>query len=83
MTEDTKRALEAIKPLAAVLGIDVMAHENKLYCNDQKIGIACNSTWATCMEFIGYAFLNVFCKERCIRATKDIREGIKRYWYQD
>lgn len=83
MTEDTKKALEAIKPLAAVLKIDVMSEGEKLYCNGQRIGIACNSTWATCMEFIGYAFLKVYCKDKCITASKQIKERITRYWYQD
>lgn len=82
MTEDTKKALEAIKPVAKILCIDVMAEGEKLYCNGQKIGIACNSTLATVLEFIGYAFITVYCKNRFCKVTKNIRSAVERYWYK-
>lgn len=60
MTEDTKRAIEAIEPIAKELNIKVSADESFLYCNGQAIGIGCNSTYATIKEFIGYVFATVY-----------------------
>lgn len=60
MTEDTKRALEVITPMAKELNIKVSADRNFLYCNGQAIGIGCNSTYATIKEFIGYVFATVY-----------------------
>lgn len=56
MTEDTKRAIEAIEPIAKELHIKVTADDSFLYCNGQAIGIGCNSAYATVTEFIEYAF---------------------------
>ena len=60
MTEDTKRALEAIAPMAKELHIQVDADKSFLYCNEQAIGIGCNSAYATIKEFIGYVFATVY-----------------------
>ena len=60
MTEDTKRALEIIKPLADELNISVDADRSLLYMNGQAIGIGCNSTLATVMEALGYIFLEKY-----------------------
>jgi len=60
MTEDTKRALEAIAPMAKELNIKVTADDSFLYCNGQAIGIGCNSAYATIKEFIGYVFATVY-----------------------
>lgn len=82
MTADTERALAAIKPLADELNYNVRADENMLYVNGIGIGIACNSTYATIMEFIGYIFLVEFCNEfRLVRLSDSQREAIKRYWF--
>lgn len=54
MTEDTRKAMAMIKPIARELGIKVQADEQFLYCNCQAIGIAGNSTYATLTEFIAY-----------------------------
>ena len=70
MTNDTKRALELIEPMAKELNIEVKADDKLLYCNGQAIGIACNSTYATINEFLGYAFLRM-----CQREYR-FREGI-------
>lgn len=64
MTEDTKQALEIIAPMAKELNIKVLADRNFLYCNGQAIGIGCNSTYATIMEFIGYVFATVYKHDR-------------------
>lgn len=60
MTEDTKRAMEIIVPMAKELSIDVKADDSFLYCNGQAIGIGCNSIYATIKEFIGYVFATVY-----------------------
>jgi len=81
MTEDTKRALEVIKPLCEFLGISIGADEGLLYMNGQAIGIGCNSTYATVMEALGYIFLVKYPDFRygaCI--VGELREDIKRYW---
>lgn len=82
MTEDTKRALEIIKPLADELHINLEANENVLYMNKQGIGIACNSTYATLMEMVGYIFLKVYVQEfrGYYDDLGDVPEFVKRYW---
>ena len=87
MTEDTKRALEAIAPMAKELNIDVSSEKNLLFCNGQAIGIACNSTYATIMEFIGYVFLKVYAEDRIKnhgeKVPLRITDRIKDYWLTD
>lgn len=83
MTDDTKRALEAIEPMAKALNIKVLADDRFLYLNGQAIGIGCNSTWATVNEFIGYAFLKVWMKDKYMycEMSDELRDRIKRYWF--
>ena len=85
MTNDTKRALEIIGPLAQELNINVSADENFLYCNGQAIGIGCNSTFATLMEFIGFLLITVYAKDmlqtRGVKLTGECADVVKRYWY--
>lgn len=81
MTDDTKRALEAIEPVAKELNIRVEADDSFLYCNGQAIGIGCNSTWATVMEFIGYAFYKVWARDKGQEISGELLERIRRYWY--
>lgn len=84
MTNDTKRALEAIKPIAEIFGIEVSADDKYMYCNGKAIGIACNSDYATCLEFVGYAFLKVYMKNRSfVSVPLKIRDLITRYWVSD
>lgn len=81
MAEDTKRAIEIMKPICGLLGIDLSADGGMLYIGDQAIGIACNSTYATCMEVIGYLFLEEWPKFR-YESVRDasLELSIKRYW---
>ena len=81
MSEDTKRALDLIRPIAKELHIEISADRNFLYLNDMAIGISCNSTYATLMEFIGYVFVRYFAKDRGVRFTPAVREKITRYWF--
>ena len=82
MTPDTKRAINAIKPLCDALRIEIEADNKRLYMDGQAIGISSNSTWATLMEAIGYIFLE--CYEREFRKgtidQRRIKDNIKRYW---
>lgn len=84
MTNDTKRALELIEPMAKELNIEVKADDKLLYCNGQAIGISCNSTYATINEFLGYAFLRMCQREyrfkEGIEEAGELRSAIKRYW---
>ena len=81
MTKDTERALEAIGPMAEALGVKVEADEKFLYCNGQAIGIGCNSTWATIMEFVGYVTLKVYAHDRQIKPDKAFSQRVTRYWF--
>lgn len=81
MTEDTKRALEAIRPIAEILNIKVDAYKNTLIMGDDAIGIACNSTYATVMEALGYMFLKEYPRFRyAALIPMELEEDIKRYW---
>ena len=82
MTEDTKKAVEIISPLAKELGIKVEATDNILWMNDQAIGISWNSTWATLMEMIGYIFWMEYVTEfRDVYLSNNTCEDIMRYWF--
>lgn len=83
MTEDTKRALAAIEPMANAVGVRVSADEHFLYCNGQAIGIECNSAYATINEFIGYAFLKVWAKDNCFKMPQTVTDRVRRYWFTD
>lgn len=82
MTNDTYRAQCIIQPIADELGIQVRADENYLYLNGQAIGIACNSTYATIMEFIGYLIF-LWAEAKCEAVPGAMTRRIKRYWYTD
>ena len=87
MTNDTKRAIEIIEPMAKELNIEVSADDRLLYCNGQAIGISCNSTYATINEFLGYAFLRMCNREyrfrESIEEAQALQEDIRRYWVSD
>ena len=81
MTEDTKRAIEIIKPIADELNIPVDADKSLLYIRDQVIGIGCNSTYATVMEALGYIFLTEYPRFRYGTVVDGpLAENIRRYW---
>ena len=81
MTDDTRRALDIIKPIADFFHIEVTADNNFLIINGQPIGITCNSTRATLFEFIGY-MIDVYCDEKGV-TYKDLQDRIHRCWYND
>ena len=80
-TEDTKQAIEILRPICNLLGITLFADAGLLYIGEDAIGIGCNSTYATVMEAVGYIFLKEFPKFRYgVVLDKDLTEDIKRYW---
>ena len=81
MTPDTGRALANIRPLALDLGIEVTADDNFLYCNGQPIGIGCNSTYATEVEFIGYLMIWLQENEYRFKKSSEWKKSIQRYWF--
>lgn len=82
MTPDTQRAIEIIKPLADELNIEVEADKRCLYLNGQAIGIGCNSTYATIMEFIGYLIF-VWAKDKRVSLPYEFSQRVRRYWVND
>ena len=81
MTNDTKRALDIIKPMAKELGICVNADEKFLYIDGQAIGISMNSTYATLMEFIGYMIIEYDREHRNLDLGCYQLNKIRRYWH--
>ena len=84
MTTDTERALDMIRPIARELNIDITADNHCLYVDDPyigeaAIGIGCNSTYATLMEFIGLLVLR-HANDRGWEPTAAQVKRIKRYW---
>lgn len=83
MTEDTKKALEIIKPIADELNIKVSADDDILYIDNIGVAIGCNSTYATLMEFIGYLTLKYNSKFRFIYLSQEQIDSIKTYYYSE
>ena len=80
MTDDTKRALEAIAPIARELHIDVEADDKFLYCDGQAIGISSNSTSATILEFVAYVMVQRYAKDFNTSIPDSFKKRLKRYW---
>ena len=81
MTNDTRKALEMIRPIAELLNIDVSADDRILYLDGMGIGIQANSTYATMMEFIGWLFLVKYDPDfRRVKLTEEQQETIGLYW---
>ena len=82
MTKDTERALEIIKPIAEMVGVEVKADDNLLYINnDGGIGIAFNSTKATVLEFIGWLIIYYDSHFRDLELSDKQLDRIKMFWY--
>ena len=79
VTEDTKKAIEILNPIAKELNISIEADDNCLFMDDTAIGIACNSTYATLMEAIGWIFMTQYPKFRKIEIPRDMEKNITRY----
>ena len=82
MTKDTERALEIIKPIAEMVGVEVKADDNLLYINnDGGIGIIGNSTRATVLEFIGWLIIYYDSYFRDLDLSDKQLDTIRQYWY--
>ena len=82
MTKDTERALEIIKPIAEMVGVEVEADDNLLYINnDGGIGITCNSTRATVLEFIGWLIIYYDSHFRNLELSDKQLSIIRLCWY--
>ena len=82
MTKDTERALEIIKPIAEMVGVEVKADDNLLYINnDGGIGIAFNSTKATVLEFVGWLIVYYDGVWRDLKLTDEQQQIIRTFWY--
>ena len=76
MTEDTKRAVEIIRPICDELKLSVSADDTVLQIGDVRVGIDANSTYATLMEAIGILFVKKYPEFRRIyRYAMDEVEG--------
>ena len=87
MTLDTERALEIIRPFAREFNIKVDADMKCMYVDapylgKKKIGIACNSTYATLKEFIGVLMFR-YDHDRDIELSEKQKSIIERYWRDD
>ena len=82
MTKDTERALEIIKPIAEMVGVEVKADDNLLYINnDGGIGIGYNSTKATVLEFVGWLIIYYDSHFRDLGLSDKQLDTIKMFWY--
>lgn len=82
MTEDTRKALEIIRPIANMVGVEVKADDNLLYINnDGGIGIAFNSTKATVLEFVGWLIIYYDSHFRDLELSDKQLDTIKQFWY--
>ena len=82
MTNDTKRALEIIEPIAKELNVEVSADDNLLYINnDGGIGITFNSTRATVLEFVGWLIVYYDGVWRDLKLTDEQQQIIRQFWY--
>ena len=82
MTEDTKRAVEIIRPICKELGLIVSADDTVLQIGDVKVGIYANSTYATLMEALGILFVKKYPEFRHIYgfAMDEAKGVVSWYW---
>lgn len=84
MTEDTKKALEILKPICDLLRMEIDADENIMTIDGQKVVISFNSTYATVMEGIGYLFLIAYANRfREHYLSDETESAIKWYWVKE
>ena len=82
MTEDTRKALLAIAPVAKELNIEVLAGEKCIFCNGQAIGISYNSTYATLLEVLGY-LTHVLADAKGTKVPDAFGKRLRRYWVSE
>lgn len=88
LIEKRLKVLEEIKPICEAFGItdyDYTIGEDErceeLHINGTVIGCGLNSISATVNELIGYIFIRIWCRSRCLGAFEtQTKNVIKRYW---
>ncbi len=84
ITPDIAEAVKALRPICEGLNIELSADGSVMNIGGQKIGVSCNSTYATVMEGIGYLFYTAYSMGfRQNKMSKSTKEAIKRYWIPD
>ena len=81
------KVMMELKDIANALNIDIDYVEEEereyLICDGQKIATTCTSVSGIRQEFFGYVFLKEW-KDRCLGAfDKQVRNQIRRYWYDE
>jgi hypothetical protein len=81
ITPDIEQAVKILLPICQELGYQIYADGSVMTIDGQKIGVGCNSTYATVMEGIGYIFYRGYAEGfRPHPISKASEEAIKRYW---
>lgn len=84
ITPDIERAVELLKPICDELGWSLEADGSVMTIDGQKIGVSCNSTYATLMEGLGFLFLRGYAEGfRHHSISQASQEAITRYWIKE
>ena len=81
ITPDIERAVKILLPICEELGYQIYSDGSVMTIGGQKIGVSCNSTYATVMEGLGFLFLREYAEGfRHHSISQASQEAIKRYW---
>lgn len=81
ITPDIERAVKLLQPICDELDIKLSADGSVMTIGGQKIGVSCNSTYATVMEAIGFLFYHEYAHGfRAHDISSETNEAVKRYW---
>ena len=81
ITPDIEKAVKILQPICEECGYTIHADGSVMTIDDQKIGVSCNSTYATVMEGLGFLFLRGYAEGfRHHSISQASQEAIKRYW---
>lgn len=84
ITPDIERAVKILLPICEELGYQIYSDGSVMTIGGQKIGVSCNSTYATVMEGLGFLFLREYRNRfRQHMLSRDTIEAIKRYWIKE
>ena len=79
--------LNKLQPLCDAFGYDCDYVINRNYgqtetlvINGTRIGCTGNSESAIAREFIGYLFINIWCRDRAFPFRTQIMNCVKKYW---
>ena len=84
ITPDIERAVKILLPICEELGYQIYSDGSVMTIDGQKIGVSCNSTYATLMEGLGFLFLRGYVEGfRHHSISQASQEAIKRYWIKE